>query len=107
MEAYLQEGAKVASTSEIDFIWKFLGSNDRGLRHAARVALEKQPVKAWKERLAADANPVSSTAAMIALARVDGEGSAPEIIAKAKVLITRRPNPARPALIFCAVSPCR
>ena len=29
LEAYLQEGAKVASSSEIDFIWKSLGSNDR------------------------------------------------------------------------------
>ena len=86
LEAYLQEGAKVASSSEIDFIWKSLGSNDRGIRHAARVALEKQPVKAWKDRLAAEANPVISTAAMIALARVDAEGSASEIIAKATSL---------------------
>ena len=86
LEAYLQEGAKVANSSEIDFIWKSLGSNDRGIRHAARVALEKQPVKAWKDRLAAEANPVISTAAMIALARVDTEGSASEIIAKATSL---------------------
>ena len=47
------------------------------------MALEKQPAKAWKSRLAAEANPVTSTAAMIALARVDGEGSASEILAKA------------------------
>ncbi len=83
LEAHLQSGAAVASRSELDRIWSLLGSEDRGIRHAARVALEKQPVGKWKGRLKDESNPVVSTAAMIALARVDAENSVSEILDKA------------------------
>ena len=86
LEKHLQEGAKVANSSELDRIWVSLGSDDRGIRHAARAALEKQPVKNWMNRLADETDPVISTAAMIALARVDAKGSASEILAKATSL---------------------
>lgn len=83
LEAHLQEGAAVASQSELDRIWSSLGSADRGIRHAARVALEKQPVGEWKGRIKGEINPVVSTAGMIALARVDARNSASEIFDKA------------------------
>ena len=86
LEKHLQEGAKVANSSELDRIWVSLGSDDRGIRHAARAALEKQPVKNWMNRLADETDPVISTAAMIALARVDAKGSASAILAKATSL---------------------
>ena len=86
LEEHLQEGAKVANSSELDRIWVSIGSDDRGIRHAARAGLEKQSVKKWKNRLADEANPVISTAAMIALARVDAKESASEILAKATSL---------------------
>ncbi|MDF1741632.1 MAG: c-type cytochrome [Verrucomicrobiales bacterium] len=83
LETFLQAGAAEASSGEIDTIWTALGSSDRGIRHAARVALEKQPVANWSDRLSKEENPVIATAAMIALARVDGKQSGSEILEKA------------------------
>ena len=80
LEAYLQKDAAQASADQLDQIWKSLGSSDRGIRHAARVALEKQPVANWKDRIKGEKNPVIATAAFIALARTDGANSAPVIL---------------------------
>jgi putative heme-binding domain-containing protein len=63
-------------------IWISLGAKDRGIRHAARIALEMQPVQNWKKRLAPEKNPVIASAAMIALARVDAQ-SGKNILQKA------------------------
>jgi len=83
LEAWVQKGAAKANSKQLDKIWKSLGSRDRGIRHAARVALEKQPVKNWKRRLNREENPVTATAALIALARVDGKNSSAQILKRA------------------------
>ena len=83
LETHLQRGAAAASASELDRIWASLGSADRGIRHAARAALEKQAVGKWKGRIKGETNPVTTTAALIALARVDAGNSASEIFEKA------------------------
>lgn len=83
LEAFLQAGAKEATTEELDTIWAALGSSDRGIRHAARAALEKQPAANWKDRASGENNAIIATAALIALARVDAENSANAIISKA------------------------
>jgi hypothetical protein len=41
----------------VDFVWQYLGSEDRYLRYAARVALEWQDVNAWKQRALDERNP--------------------------------------------------
>ena len=83
LEAFLQAGAKQATTEELNTIWAALGSSDRGIRHAARAALEKQPAANWKNRASSENNAIIATAALIALARVDAENSANAIISKA------------------------
>ena len=83
LEAYLQAGADEATADQLDLIWSSLGASDRGVRHAARVALEKQPVANWKDRVAGAKDPVIATAALIALARTNGENSAPAILKQA------------------------
>ena len=83
LEAHLQRGATAASQSELDRIWSSLGSADRGIRHAARAALEIQAVGKWKGRIKGETNPVAATASMIALARVDAKNSASTILEKA------------------------
>ena len=83
LEDHLQADSRVASKPELDRILDSLGSPDRGMRHAARVALEKQLVSDWKDRLSGEKDQVISTAAMIALARVNADRSASEIFAKA------------------------
>ena len=75
LEAHLQKSAAAASKSELDKIWNSLGSPDRGIRHASRAALEKQPVAKWKDRLVREKNLVASTADMIALARATAKKS--------------------------------
>ena len=58
----------------IDKAWPYLSSSDRYLRFAARVAIEKQPVKLWKERALAEKNPQALIEASIALARLGRTG---------------------------------
>jgi len=76
LEAFLQAGASAASAAEIKTIWQALGSTDRGIRHAARAALEKQEPIHWKNGIKTEKNPQIVLAAMIALARKDKNSSA-------------------------------
>ena len=80
LEAWVQKGAANANAKQLNQIWNSLGTRDRGIRHAARVALEKQPVKNWKNRLNREKNPVINTAALIAMARADGKNSSARIL---------------------------
>jgi putative heme-binding domain-containing protein len=82
LERFVQKEAKPANSKQLNGIWISLGAKDRGIRHAARIALEMQPVQNWKKRLAPEKNPVIASAAMIALARVDAQ-SGKNILQKA------------------------
>ena len=82
LEAYVQKGGVAANPSQLDHIWTSLASSDRGIRHAARVALEKQPIANWKARIANEKNVDIATAALIALARTDGKSSGDDILQK-------------------------
>ncbi|MEZ0276131.1 MAG: c-type cytochrome, partial [Roseimicrobium sp.] len=55
--------------------WPHLSSPDRFVRYAARVAIERQPVKAWKEKALAEKNPQALIEASIALARIGAVGN--------------------------------
>jgi len=61
--------------------WPFLGSSDRFLRFAARVAIEKQPVASWAERALAERDPQTSIEALIALARMGDKSLQPRVLA--------------------------
>jgi putative heme-binding domain-containing protein len=65
---------KVAADG-VDRAWADLGSDDRFLRQAARVALEAQPIAQWSGRALAEKEPHTALTALLALARV---GSNPE-----------------------------
>ena len=53
--------------------WPFLGSKDRNLRFAARVAIEWQPVGTWRELALAEKDPEASIQALIALSRASSK----------------------------------
>lgn len=53
---------------DIDFIISQLGHEDRFIRFAARVALENQPIDAWRSKALAQSQPTATINAMIALA---------------------------------------
>jgi putative heme-binding domain-containing protein len=57
----------------VNAVWPFLNSADRYLRHAARVALEHQPVATWADRAFAESAPRTAIAALTALARCSDE----------------------------------
>jgi putative heme-binding domain-containing protein len=50
--------------------WKSLGHEDRFVRYAARVAIERQPVSAWADRVFAETRPWAAIEGAVALARV-------------------------------------
>jgi len=73
----LERWHTVEDSAAIDTLWSALGSDDVWLRHAARVALERQPVKEWRERALKSPTTLESAtttiSALLALARVTGE----------------------------------
>ncbi|MDH3582606.1 MAG: c-type cytochrome [Phycisphaerae bacterium] len=52
-----------------DKAWPHLGHADRHIRHAARVAIEHQPVASWKQRALAESKPDASLQSLLALLR--------------------------------------
>jgi glucose/arabinose dehydrogenase len=64
----------------IDLAWSNLGHSDRAVRHAARLAVERQPVEAWRGRALAEDNPRARITAVVALARRQGRSAQAEIV---------------------------
>ncbi len=54
----------------VNKVWADLGNADRGIRYAARIALEWQDVNQWRERALDEKNPRIAIAALVALSRV-------------------------------------
>jgi len=62
----------VQNAAAVDAAWPHLSSPDHFLRHAARVALESQPVEQWADRALNEANSQARITAIVALARTAG-----------------------------------
>ena len=56
--------------SAIDVAWPYLNSEDRWLRFAARLAIERQDPALWRDRALSELRPKASIAALLALARL-------------------------------------
>lgn len=54
-------------------IWPHLGSTDRAIRYAARVALERHAPAAWADRFESETRPNAIIQAAVALARTGGQ----------------------------------
>jgi putative heme-binding domain-containing protein len=57
----------------VDAVWSSLGSDDRWIRYAARLALESQDTAWWKDRALAETNTDAGLTALLALARRGGK----------------------------------
>ncbi len=57
------------TSGAMEKIWPHLGSKDSVLRHAARIALEWQPVSDWQARALAEKDTLTSLTALLALTR--------------------------------------
>ncbi|MCA9150980.1 MAG: DUF1080 domain-containing protein, partial [Planctomycetales bacterium] len=58
-----------ADAAAIDAAWPHLGSSDRAIRHAARIALEWQAPGTWRDRALSETDPAKAITALAALAR--------------------------------------
>jgi putative heme-binding domain-containing protein len=72
LEKLHEEGATQDAVAKA---WPHLSSPDRFVRFAARVAIEKQPVQAWKDKALAEQNPQALIEASMALARMGAVGN--------------------------------
>ena len=66
----------------VDCVWPALGSDDRFLRHAARIALESQPVAQWSARALSENDPRRALTALLALARLGSQEDRAAVIAR-------------------------
>lgn len=53
----------------VDKAWRYLGSSDDFIRHAARIAVENQDIGLWRKQALAETRPRALITAMTALAR--------------------------------------
>jgi len=54
----------------VDYVWPHLGSPDRHISTAARIALEHQPLAEWQHRALAEPNVDARLTALVAFARI-------------------------------------
>lgn len=64
----------------VDAAWHHIASEDRWLRFSARVALENQDVEQWRDRALAEATPLGSMTALMALVHVGDKNDQPGIL---------------------------
>ena len=65
LEAWHQK----VDAAAVPFAWPHLASEDRTIRYAARLAVEKQPVDSWRQKVLSETKPQSLILGAIALAR--------------------------------------
>jgi putative heme-binding domain-containing protein len=65
----------------VDVIWPSLGSDDRWIRYAARVALEFQKVEWWEQRALSETDKNGGLTALLALARCGGPDTQNDLFA--------------------------
>ena len=66
----------------VDVAWPHLDSPDPWIRHAARVAIEHQPIARWRQRALYERRPTAALTAALALARGEAAASEKKILAK-------------------------
>ena len=64
----------------VELAWPYLDSPDRAIRHAARIAVEHQPLDLWKQKTLDENRPQALATAMVALARWGHPSLLPEAI---------------------------
>ncbi len=60
----------IVDPSAVGLAWPHLSSHDRFLRHAARIAIESQPVDSWAEKVYSETSSQSRITSAVALARM-------------------------------------
>lgn len=71
---------KPDSPAAIEFAWPHLNSEDRYIRYAARLAIERNPVADWQAKALAERKPNAAITALLALARVGAADTQPALL---------------------------
>jgi putative heme-binding domain-containing protein len=75
----LESESGARESPELAAVWPQLDAADPLIRHAARIAVERQPVKAWRELVLAEARP-AALAGLMALVRSGDKAAIPAIV---------------------------
>jgi putative heme-binding domain-containing protein len=70
-----------AEAQTVSKAWPGLGSEDRFVRHAARIALESQPVAQWSARALSEKEPRTSLTVLLSLARLGSNAERAAVVA--------------------------
>ena len=70
LEAFHGGPLATADQATLQNLWPELGSEDRWLRTAARIALERQPVAAWRDKVREERNPLARGEGLLAWIRM-------------------------------------
>lgn len=69
-----------AEPHAVDFLWPYLADDDRWIRFAARVALERQDLADWRQRALSEPRTDRALHALLALARVGTQRDQAELL---------------------------
>jgi putative heme-binding domain-containing protein len=70
-----------AADEEVPIAWPFLSSDDRVLRHTARIILEHVPAAAWQEQALREPDPLARMSSLLGLARSGEPKVLPDLLA--------------------------
>lgn len=76
----------VSGKAKVETAWRYLDHPDPYLRHAARIAVERQPNKTWRKRALAEKRPLAALTALLALAQSRRPMDGPRIVNRLKTL---------------------
>ncbi|WP_231602685.1 family 16 glycoside hydrolase [Neorhodopirellula pilleata] len=71
----------ISNPVAVEIAWPYLASDDRFLRHAARIAIESQPVNEWAAKVFPESYPQARITSAVALARRGNGGHREPLLA--------------------------
>lgn len=78
----IEAAHSTASAQDLKTLFEHLSHADRHIRYAARIAIEKHPVSAWRSMALKSSDPRRTTLGVLALARHDKAGSHYQLLEK-------------------------
>ncbi|MBI5759831.1 MAG: c-type cytochrome [Planctomycetales bacterium] len=88
----LEHFHREVSSAAIGLAWPQLESSDDWLRHAARIAIERQPVATWRQQALDEKRPTAALTALMALARTGEPADRPAILRRLRAFPLRSLN---------------
>jgi putative heme-binding domain-containing protein len=85
VEAHLRQGLEKlhsaqSSPQAVEEAWPYLSHEDRHVRHAARVAIERQDTGLWRRKALSETVPLAAVEALVALSRTEEKSFQPAIL---------------------------